>query len=246
VNQVGVLDQQGNVQTRGPVTTDEGGFRDSFNAALTSPWVSAPGSGTVAVANSVLSITGSLVANDRSYVSRPADFVPMVLNLALGQGGAGTPMTRGGTNVEVFFGLFHFDSAANPGMDPQHATAQQAFIEWVFPTGAATTSNMRVRSANITNGTEQTTGATITTTTAAGWRSIVVDGESAIFRDATTTLPTTSVRATLSRELPGLYEELFVCVGVRNVGAPVAPAGVINVDAMFLKNLDRLVVNAAF
>lgn len=240
------VDAQGNLATRGPVTTDEGGFRESFNAALASPWVSAPGAGTIAIANSVLTITGSLTANDRSYVSHPADFMPMVLNLALGVGGAGTPITRGGTNVEVFFGLYHLDVVANPGLDPQHATAQQAFMEWLFPTGAATTSTMRIRSGNVTNGTEILAGATITTTGTAGWRSIVVDGESAIFRDGSTTLPTATVRATLSREIPGLYEEFFFSVGVRNIGAPVAPAGIINIDAAYLKNLDRLVVNTAF
>lgn len=249
------VDSQGNLAVRGPVLTDEGGFRDPFaGAALGADWVSSAGTGTIVVAGSLVTIsTPALpVAADLQYASRNADFLPMTLAVLLGQQGGAAPFNLSavaGSTMEAFFGLYLSDPTVNPNMDPSHATAQSEHIEWAFLASAAATSGTTRSAAATGAGNSQSQAITVTTRATPGWRGVSLDGEGVVFRDGATqiqALPPPTTRATQTGQIPGLYSSLFFSMGIRSQGAPGASQGVLVVDTVFLKNLNRLIVNTGF
>lgn len=104
---------------RAATYTDEGGFFEAFpGAALDPAWTAVPGAGSIVVAGSNLTIGSGLLANDKVYVARSADFLPLRLDLFL------TLTARGAasTGLDFFVGLYDT-------MDPTLATE---FVEWLF------------------------------------------------------------------------------------------------------------------
>jgi hypothetical protein len=238
-----LVDRDGSLVSRSTVLTDEGSWRESFSGPLSVDWQQNAGGGSLVQAGSTLTITGSLVPGDQSYVSRLADYAPVVVSVALGTGGLAPAVVRGGGTSESFFGLYALDLAANPLLDPAHPSAQQAFVEWVFPAGLGLQGFLRSRSTPAA--TEGAALVTVTNTAAAGFRQIVLDVATALFRDGSTVLPAATVRATRSRELPGPYLPLFFSAGCRAGAAPLAPLPSIALDTVLVQSIDRLTVNPA-
>jgi len=234
------VDAQGNVSIRGPVTTDEGGFRDGFGSApLSGDFVqTAVNGGSIAITgaapnqNLTFQIANASPATARAYITRTIDYMPLALNVSL-VGYARVPAS----NVDFFIGLY---SDPNVGT----AIASGSYVEWLFTAGGAA-NNATLTSQYNPGKREQTVGATVTSTATTGFRSIILDGESAIMRDNTTTLPTTSTRATFSVGTPGLYTPLYLGVGLR-ASAAVGALQAVSLQAIFAKNSDRLVVNTAW
>lgn len=250
-----LVDRNGSLVSRSTVLTDEGSWRESFNAPLGVDWQQNAGGGSLAQAGSTLTITGSLTAGDVGYIARTVGYAPILLSVCLGTGGV-SPATvlapvvvRGGGTGETFFGLYALDLVANPTLDPSHPTAQASFVEWVFtPSPALTVQGILATrsSASSPEGTEGVAPVTVSTTLGAGWRTISYGQQSAIFRDGSTTLPTTTVRATRSRELPAPYTPLFFAAGFRAGAAPVAPPPVLALDTVLVQSIDRLNTDASF
>lgn len=238
-----LVDRDGGLVSRSTVLTDEGAWRESFAALLGPEWRQSAGAGSLVQAGSTLTITGSLVPSDQSYVSRLADYAPVVVSVAIGTGGLAPAVVRGGGTSESFFGLYALDLALNPLLDPAHPSAQQAFVEWVFPAGLGLQGFLRSRSTPA--GTEGTALVTVTNTATPGFRQIVLDVGTALYRDGSTVLPAATVRATRSRELPAPYQSLFFSVGCRSGAAPVAPLPAIALDTVLVQSIDRLNVNTA-
>ncbi len=238
-----LVDRDGSLVSRSTVLTDEGSWRESFSGPLGVDWQQNAGGGSLVQAGSTLTITGSLVPGDQSYVSRLADYAPVVVSVALGTGGLAPAVVRGGGTSESFFGLYALDLAANPLLDPAHPSAQQAFVEWVFPAGLGLQGFLRSRSTPA--GTEGTALVTVSNTATPGFRQIVLDAGTALYRDGSTVLPATTVRATRSRELPVPYQGLFFAAGCRSGAAPVAPLPVMALDTVLVQSIDRLNVNPA-
>jgi hypothetical protein len=238
-----LVDRDGSLVSRSTVLTDEGSWRESFSGPLGVDWQQDAGGGSLVQAGSTLTITGSLVPGDQSYVSRLADYAPVVVSVALGTGGLAPAVVRGGGTSESFFGVYALDLAANPLLDPAHPSAQQAFVEWVFPAGLGLQGFLRSRSTPA--GTEGTALVTVSNTATPGFRQIVLDVGTALYRDGSTVLPATTVRATRSRELPGPYLPLFFAAGCRSGAAPVAPLPVMALDTVLVQSIDRLNVNPA-
>lgn len=230
------VDEQGNLAVRGPVVTDEGGFRDPFpGAALSADWTPVIGAGgSIAVAGSVVTIGSGTTANSRTYIYRSADFMPFVLSVYLTL----TARAAASSGLDFFFGVFN-------NIDPTLATE---YAQWVFRgTGGNTASECLSRSHAGAGGEEGTgTNVAATSTTTAGFRSISLDGEGAIFRDGATSLPAPTVRTTRSQQQPDLYTELFVIMGFVNAAVVSATPVTASIDTVFFKNLDRLVVNTSF
>jgi hypothetical protein len=248
-----LVDRDGSLVSRATVLTDEGAWRESFNAPLGVDWQQNAGGGSLVQAGSTLTITGSLVSGAAGYIARTVDYAPILLSVCLGTGGV-SPATvlapvvvRGGGTGETFFGLYALDLVANPTLDPSHPTAQASFVEWRFPPGSTTQGILVTRSsASSPAGTEGSAPVTVSTTNGAGFRTIAVGPQSAIFRDGATTLPATTVRATRSRELPGPYTTLFFAAGFRAGAAPAAPAPVLALDTVLLQSINRLNTDAGF
>jgi hypothetical protein len=254
-----LVDRDGSLVSRSTVLTDEGSWRESFNAPLGVDWQQNAGGGSLVQAGSTLTITGSLVPGAAGYIARTVDYAPILLSVCLGTGGV-SPATvlapvvvRGGGGGagagETFFGLYALDLVANPTLDPSHPTAQASFAEWLFtPNPALTTQGILVTrsSASSPAGTEGTAPVTISTTLGAGWRTISLGQQSAIFRDGSTTLPTATVRATRSRELPAPYAPMFFAAGFRAGAFPAAPAPVLALDTVLVQSIDRINTDASF
>jgi len=238
-----LVDYDGALVSRSTVLTDEGAWREDFSAPLGPLWQQRVGGGLIVQAASTLTVTGSLVPGDVTYVSRAADYAPVVASVALGTSGAAPVVVRGAGTAEVFFGLYALDEVANPTLDPTHPTAQQAFVEWALPAGLGLQGFLRSRSSPAA--TEGAALVTVTNTAAAGFRQIVLDVATALFRDGSTVLPAATVRATRSRELPGPYLPLFFSAGCRAGAAPVAPLPSIALDTVLVQSIDRLTVNPA-
>ena len=248
-----LVDRDGSLVSRSTVLTDEGSWRESFNSALGVDWQQNAGGGSLVQAGSTLTITGSLTSLDAGYIARTVDYAPILLSVCLGTGGV-SPATvlapvvvRGGGTGETFFGLYALDLAANPTLDPSHPTAQASFAEWRF-TPALTTQGILVTrsSASSPAGTEGVAPVTVSTTLGAGWRTISLGQQSAIFRDGSTTLPTATVRATRSRELPEPYTPMFFAAGFRAGGGPLAPPPVLALDTVLVQSIDRLHTDGGF
>ena len=250
-----LVDRDGSLVSRSTVLTDEGSWRESFNAPLGVDWQQNAGGGSLVQAGSTLTITGSLVSGAAGYIARTVDYAPILLSVCLGTGGV-SPATvlapvvvRGGGTGETFFGLYALDLAANPTLDPSHPTAQASFAEWRFtPAPALTTQGILVTrsSASSPAGTEGVAPVTVSTTLGAGWRTISCGQQSAIFRDGSTTLPTATVRATRSRELPEPYTPMFFAAGFRAGAAPSGPPPVLALDTVLVQSIDRLNTDASF
>jgi hypothetical protein len=252
-----LVDRDGSLVSRSTVLTDEGSWRESFNAPLGVDWQQNAGFGSLVQAGSTLTISGSLTPGDAGYIARTVDYAPIMLSVCLGTGGV-SPATvlapvvvrGGGAGAgETFFGLYALDLVANPTLDPSHPTAQESFVEWRFtPAPALTTQGILVTrsSASSPAGTEGTAPVTISTTLGAGWRTISLGQQSAIFRDGSTTLPTATVRATRSRELPEPYVPLFFAAGFRAGAFPAAPAPVLALDTVLVQSIDRLNTDGGF
>jgi hypothetical protein len=237
-----LIDVAGALFTRGPVLTDEGGFRDDFPGnALGADWTSfVTGVPTITVAGSSVSFNVPALAaiGDRAIVSREVDCLPLIANIAINNVAARVP------GYDFFMGFYN-----DP--DPELATV---FVEQRFlGTKLGAQSNMLTQNGA---GNAETVADVFVQTTAAGagacsWRTIALDGESAVFRDvntATNALPTTNARLSQSRHTPDLYQNLFFAMGIRislAVG-PVVAANLYSVDTVFVKNANRLVVNTAF
>lgn len=248
-----LVDRDGSLVSRSTVLTDEGSWRESFNAPLGVDWQQNAGGGSLVQAGSTLTITGSLVSGDAGYIARTVDYAPILLSVCLGTGGV-SPATvlapvvvRGGGTGETFFGLYALDLAANPTLDPSHPTAQASFAEWRF-TPALTTQGILVTrsSASSPAGTEGVAPVTVSTTLGAGWRTISLGQQSAIYRDGSTTLPTATVRATRSRELPEPYTPMFFAAGFRAGVGPALPLPVLALDTVLAQSIDRLNTDASF
>lgn len=227
------VDKIGQASIRGPVLTDEGGFFEPFaGAALAPAWMAVPGAGAIAVAGSDLTIGSGLVANDKIYVARPADFLPLRLDLFL------TLTARGAasTGFDFFVGLY--DTA-----DP---TLANEFMEWLFLGSQLNTQASLQSQSHAGAGGLETGVVTVTTTLTAGFRTIALDGEGGVFRDGAVSLPTPTVRATRSRQSIGFYTPLFVAMGFRNAAVVGGTAVTATIDTVALKNLNRLVVNTSF
>lgn len=255
VIETGLVDAQGNLQIRGPVVTDEGGFREPFaGAALSADWLSGVGAGIITVAGSLVTISTPVipVASDLQYISRVADYLPMTLAVLMGQQGGAAPFNLSavaGSTMEAFFGLYFLDEIANPNLDPSHATAQSQYVEWAILASAAATSGTVRSSSHSGPGGQQTAAVTVTSRATPGWRAIALDGEGAIYRDGanqTQALPPPTTRANASGQTPDIYSPLFFSMGIRSLGAPGASQGILVADAVFIKNLNRLVVNTGF
>jgi hypothetical protein len=250
-----LVDRDGSLVSRSTVLTDEGSWRESFNAPLGVDWQQNAGGGSLVQASSTLTITGSLVPGDAGYIARTVDYAPILLSVCLGTGGV-SPATvlapvvvRGGGTGESFFGVYALDLAANPTLDPSHPTAQASFAEWLFtPAPALTTQGILVTrsSASSPAGTEGVAPVTVSTTLGAGWRTISLGQQSAIFRDGSTTLPTATVRATRSRELPEPYTPMFFAAGFRAGVGPALPLPVLALDTVLVQSIDRLNTDASF
>jgi hypothetical protein len=250
-----LVDRDGSLVSRATVLTDEGAWRESFSAPLGPDWQQSAGSGSLVQTGSTLTITGSLTPDDAGYIARVVDYAPILLSVCLGTGGV-SPATvlapvvvRGGGTGETYFGLYALDLAANPTLDPSHATAQASFVEWRFtPNPALTTQGILVTrsSASSPAGTEGIAPVTISTTLGAGWRTISYGQQSAIFRDGSTTLPTATVRATRSRELPAPYQQMFFAAGFRAGAFPAPPLPVLALDTVLVQSIDRLNTDAGF
>lgn len=238
-----LVDRNGALVTRSTVLTDEGTWREDFAAPLGPLWQQSVGGGSIVQAGSTLTLTGSLLPGDVTYVSRVADYAPVVASVALGTSGAAPVVVRGAGTAEVFFGFYALNEAANPTLDPTHPTAQQAFVEWALPAGLGLQGFLRSRSSPAA--TEGAALATVTNTATAGFRQIVLDVATALFRDGSTVLPATTVRAARSRELPGPYLSLFFSAGCRAGAAPLAPLPSIALDTVLCTSIDRLTVNPA-
>jgi len=238
-----LVDHDGALVARSTVLTDEGSWREDFGGPLGPNWQQHAGGGSLVQAGSTLTVTGSLVANDVTYISRLADYAPLVLSVSLGTSGAAPAVIRGAGSAEVFFGFYALDEAANPTLDPTHPTAQAAYAEWVLPAGLGLQGLLRSRSSPAA--TEGTALVTVSNTATPGFRQIVLDVPSAIFRDGSTVLPATTVRATRSRELPGPYTAMFFSAGVRSGPAPLAPLAVLALDTVLVQSLNRLNANTA-
>jgi len=238
-----LIDVTGAIYQRGPVLTDEGGKRDDFpGVALDAMWTSfITGLGTITVAGSIVSfnVSGLAAIGDRAFISRPIDYLPMIANMAL------APVAARVAGYDFYWGFYNT-------LDPALATS---FVEQRFLGSQLLTQAVMATQGAV--GDADTTGNITVTTTAAGagncsWRTIALDGEAAIYRDANTAtnaLPTVTARLSLSRHLPGLYEPLFFAMGIRlstPVAGPVVAANTYGVDTIFVKNVDRLVVNTAF
>jgi len=237
-----LVDHDGALVSRSTVLTDEGAWREDFAAPLGPAWQQRVGGGSIVQAGSTLTIAGSPAAGDVVYVSRAADYAPVIVSVALGTNGAAPVVVRGAGTAEAFFGLYALDEVANPTLDPTHPTAQQSFVEWVLPAGPNLLGLLRSRSSPAA--TEGTAPVVVTNTTTAGFRQIALDVQTALFRDGSTVLPATTVRATRSRELPGPYLSLFFSSGCRSGAAPAAPPS-IALDTVLVQSIDRLAVNTA-
>lgn len=247
-----LVDRDGSLVSRATVLTDEGAWRESFNAPLGVDWQQRAGRGSLVQAASTLTITGSLVADDAGYIARVVDYAPISLAVCLGTGGV-SPATvlapvvvRGGGTGETFFGLYALDLAANPTLDPSHSTAQASFVEWRFTPAPALTVQGILVTRSSPAGTEGIAPVTISTTLGAGWRTISYGQQSAIFRDGSTTLPTATVRATRSRELPAPYQQMFFAAGFRAGAFPAPPLPVLALDTVLVQSIDRLNIDAGF
>lgn len=229
------VDENGHLMTRGPVFTDEGGLRDSFNGAALDPeWTLVPAGMGFVVAGGSLTITNTDVAGAMGYISRPIDFMPVIANLFL------TLSARAAvsTGRDFFFGFYN---TADPNVATEYA-------EWMFlGVGGNTTSETRTASSSAAGGTQGIgVNVTCTSTVTAGFRTIAVDGESGIFRDGAVNLPTPTTRSTQSQQLMGPYTPLFFALGFRNAAVVGAVGMTATIDTLFVKNANRLVVNTAF
>ena len=247
-----LVDRDGSLVSRATVLTDEGAWRESFSAPLGPDWQQSAGSGSLVQTGSTLTITGSLTPDDAGYIARVVDYAPILLSVCLGTGGvspatlAAPVVVRGGGTGETFFGLYALDLAANPTLNPSHATAQESFVEWRFtPAPAVTTQGILVTRSSPA-GTEGIAPVTISTTLGAGWRTISYGQQSAVFRDGATTLPTATVRATRSRELPAPYAPMFFAAGFRAGSSPLTPLPVLALDTVLVQSIDRLNIDAGF
>ncbi len=234
--QTGKLDPSLYQMIRAAVYTDEGGFREMFAAnpftPPDSPWtVINTGGGTVNVAGGICNILGGNVAGGLTYVAIPVDFLPMLFNFELDENAGRVSI---GNSQDFFFGMYS-------DMDILSSIATGEFVEenWLG-TGSNTSGTFRSGAGGFI----QSTTHTITGRTTQGFRTIGIDGESTFLRDGTTILPTTTTRATHSTKLPGLQTELYLCIGFKNGATPI-PWGV-DIDCIFVKNTNRLVVNTGF
>lgn len=235
-------DVTGALFIRGPVLTDEGGFREDFpGAALDPAWTPLiTGAPTISVAGSSVSfnVPAAAAIGDRAIISRTADFLPMITNVAINNVAARV------AGYDFFMGLYNDE-------DPALATV---FVEQRF-LGTQLATQANIITQNGVGNTETLTNLTVQTVVAGAgncsWRTLALDGESLVVRDvntATNALPATTTRGSQSRHTPGLYEHLHFAMGIR-ISAPVGPviaANTYGVDTVFLKNIDRLVVNTAF
>jgi hypothetical protein len=237
------VDPYGNLNARAQVLTDEGGFRDDFaGGALDPAWTAVPGAGgAISVGSSLLSIASGTAANDLVYVVRNADFLPLSLAFFIA---AVTGRAAATAGVDFFMGLYN-------DMNPSLATE---FVEWALFGGGANTDGVFTSRAHAGAGgaSGPTTFTIQNTLTLPGWRTMSLDGEQVILRDGTTTtgttawpLPAPTVRYNAGRHLPGLYTSLFCAIGFRLPAAPVTGFSV-DLDAVFLKNFNRPVVNTTF
>lgn len=228
---MGQLDVIQQLMVRGPVLTDEGGFREMLTGAdplATAPWVATLTSGTRITAGGVVTFNSGVIAAGVNYVCREADYLPIQINLEIQAAAA-----PGGT-AEFFWGLY---SDADP--DVAIASGQFSECSWLASDGATTGRQRGGANGNI----QGPTTFTITTKVNAGFRTLLLDADGSNYRDATTILPTTTVRSTQSSRQPGLDTTLFVCFGFRNGAAPVAWG--VTVTTVLLNNYNRLRVNTA-
>ena len=246
-----LVDRDGSLVSRSTVLTDEGSWRESFSGPLGVDWQQNAGGGSLVQASSTLTITGSLVPGDAGYIARTVDYAPILLSVCLGTGGVSPVVVRGGAGGtgETFFGLYALDLVANPTLDPSHPTAQESFVEWRFPPAPSLLTRgilVTRSSASSPAGTEGATPVTISDTLGAGWRTISCGQQSVIFRDGSTTLPTATVRAVRSRELPEPYTPMFFAAGFRAGATPAAPPPVLALDTVLVQSIDRLNTDASF
>jgi hypothetical protein len=96
------LDADGTPQTRSSVLTDEGSFYDHFpGTSLGVDWTSVVGAGgSIAVADSILSIISGTTANSETYVEQEIDYLPLnaVVRLSISQRIA---------NQDIYLELYH-------------------------------------------------------------------------------------------------------------------------------------------
>lgn len=235
--QTGFLDPSNFVMTRGPVLTDEGAFREMFAVdPFTAPgteWTQQLDGGSIVVAGGVCTMTAGLTANGRTFVAIPIDYLPLSFSFDFDE--VAGRVTAANT-PDFFFGMYS-------ELDPDVAIASGEFIEesWL---GSASNTQGRFRSG-VGGFLQETLTHTITGRTTQGFRSLILDAEAAQIRDNTTTLPTTSVRATHSTKIPNLTTNLYLAFGFRNGPAPANPWSV-QIRAIYVNNTNRLRVNTGF
>jgi hypothetical protein len=227
----GQLDPIQQLMIRGPVLTDEGGFREMLTGADplgVAPWTPTLTSGTRVTAGGVVTFNSGVIAGGVNYVCREADYLPLQINLELQAAAA-----PGGT-AEFFWGFY-----SNP--DPAVAIASGQFSEcsWLASDAAATGRQRGGAGGNI----QGPVTFAITSKVTAGFRTLLLDADGSNYRDATTTLPTTTVRSTQSSRQPGLDTPLYLCFGFRNGAAPINWS--VTVTTILLNNYNRLRVNNA-
>ncbi len=235
--QTALLDPSNFQSIRGPVLTDEGGFREMFAidpfTAPSTEWITnnTGGAGLV-VAGGVFTFTAGAVPNGISYVIIPVDYLPLQFSFELDEVAG---RTIAATSPDFFFGMYS-------DVDVNAAISAGEFLEQLW-LGNGTNTSGTFRSG--AGGNFQTTTHTITGRTTEGFRSLLLDAESAQVRDGTTVLPTTTVRATHSVKIPGLTTELYLAIGFRNPAGVVTPWAV-QVRAILNNNTNRLRVNTGW
>lgn len=224
-------DPVGQLMIRGPVLTDEGGFREMFGTDpfAAAPWSNVLTSGTRAVAAGIATFTSGVVVAGRNYVSRQVDILPLIVNLDL------LSAARPGGTAEFFWGLY-----SNPDPDVAIATGEFCECSWIA-SGAVNAGLIR---GGVAGNFQAPASFTISASNAAGFRTLTLDGEGAVYRDGSTTLPTVTTRSTISTKVPDLNTPLYFIMGFRNGAAPINWS--VTCSCIFVKNTNRLLVNTGF
>ena len=108
------LDKAGNLITRSAILTDEGSFYEPFaGVALDATWTNHPGTGgTIAVANSICTLTSGTTISDEVFIARLTDYPPLTFTFVL-------KASQRIINQDIYFG--YGDNATTPSSDTMFA-----------------------------------------------------------------------------------------------------------------------------
>ena len=137
------VDQAGNLVCRSAVLTDEGSFYEPFaGVALGADWTKITGTGTsVAVANSLCTLTLGTTALSQCAIYRTTDFPPLIFTFAL-------TVSQRIANQDIYFGS---------GNHPTDPTLDTQFMRFHFTGTDNTKIRCEVQSSADTGGNDGTT-----------------------------------------------------------------------------------------